>query len=229
MTSAYVMFDFSDDRLLDHDRIVTLMRALADAGWRFLKKAIVCDDVPGDLFVPNEPEFIERAWQNALRAAPRYGGGNWMEFQNIDDLKFSFGYDAKQPRRLMLTVDTAQIRRRDQTPHVRVLGSLIELIYRQLTPMYGFGLFSYDHHAPCAPDGILRAVWDFNLFGSAMADQLGREKLRYLPAWRSVEFEDGGLLLELAANPIADAAPYAQYYRHAAEVLGVPYHQGAAL
>lgn len=229
MTSAYVMFDVADERLLDHDRIVTLMWALADAGWRFLKKAIVCDDVPGDLFVPNEPEFIERAWQNALRAAPRYGGGNWMEFQNIDDLKFSFGYDAKQPRRLMLTVDTAQIRRRDQTPNVRVLGSLIELIYRQLAPIYGYGLFSYDHHAPAASDGILRAVWDFNLFGSAMADQLGREKLRYLPAWRSVEFEDGGLLLELAANPIADAAPYTQYYRHAAEVLGVPYHQGAAL
>jgi hypothetical protein len=229
MSTVFVMFDFDDDRLLDHSRIVALMQTLADDGWRFLKKAIVCDDVPGDQFVPNEPEYIARAWQNALRAAPRMGGGNWMEFLNIDDLKFSFGYDGRQPRRLMLTAGTALIRRREQAPNVRVLAGLIELIYRQLAPVYGYGLFSYDHHAPLAPDGQVRALWDFNLFGPALVSALGREKLRYLPAWRSVEFDDGGLLLEMAAHPIADAAPYIQFYRHAAETLGVPYHSGAAL
>lgn len=228
MTTAYVMFDLEDDRLREDAHPITLMNAIAAQGWQFLKKAIVCDDSPGEIYVPNTPETLANAWSNAKRAAPRYNGGYWMEFENYDELKLAFGLDPKAPRRLMLTIDTAQLRRREHAPNARAFVSVIELIYRTLHPAYGYGLFSYDVHTPNPPGARVQAIWDYNVFGPALVDQIGREKLGYLPVWRVVNFDDGGLLLELSPNPIAEAQAYMQFYRHAAQMLGLVYHQGAS-
>ena len=108
MTTEYILFDFSDMRLTDRSNIIMLMTEIAAGDrFRFLKKAIVCDDVPGDLHVPNTPEYLDRAWSNAVRAAPRYGGAYWMEFENKDGLRLNFGFDPKQLKRLNLTVSRA--------------------------------------------------------------------------------------------------------------------------
>ncbi len=70
MTAEYLMFDFADETtLLDKDNMVRLLIAIAEGDvYQFLKKAIVCDDSPGMIYVPNSPETLANAWNNAIRA-----------------------------------------------------------------------------------------------------------------------------------------------------------------
>lgn len=228
MSTEYILFDFSDLRLTDRANIIGLMTEIArDDRFRFLKKAIVCDDVPGDLYVPNTPEYLDRAWSNAVRAAPRYGGAYWMEFENSSGLRLSFGFDPKQLKRLNLTVSKDSINKPSDEANVSELVRVASLIYTMLHPAYGYGLFNLDLHNPAAPGAGLKAVWDYNFFGPALVASLGRDKLLALPAWRKTEFEDGGILVEMSPNPVADWQPYTQNYREAAAALGVnAFNQG---
>jgi len=228
MSVASILFDFDDDHLREDAPFHALLIGLAGDGWRFLKKAIVCDDSPGDVYVPSAPETLMNAWKNAKRAAPRYGGGTWMEMENADDLKLSWGIDPRQPRRVNLAIDTAILRRRDQAPNARALAAVGEAIYTHLRPAYGYGLFSYDAHTPESPGTGIRAIWDYNFLSPALVETIGVDKLAYLPAWRADKLPDGGMVIEMAANPIAEAPAYTQYYRHAATTLGIPFHQGAS-
>jgi hypothetical protein len=100
-SAEYILFDFSDNRLTDRANFVRLMIEIARGDvFRFLKKAIVCDDMPGDLYVPNQPEMLDLAWSNAVRAAPRYNGAYWMEFENETGFRLNFGFDPRQLKRL---------------------------------------------------------------------------------------------------------------------------------
>ncbi len=228
MSIEYILFDFSDIRLTDRANIIRLMTAVAAGDrFRFLKKAIVCDDVPGDLHVPNTPEFLDRAWSNAVRAAPRYGGAYWMEFENDSGLRLNFGFDPRHLKRLNLTVSRSSISQPSDDASVRELVRIATLIYTTLQPAYGYGLFNYDLHNAAAPGAGVKAVWDYNFFGPALVESLGRDKLMALPAWRKTELYDGGLLLEMSPSPVADWQPYTPHYRDAAAALGVnTFNQG---
>lgn len=228
MTTEYILFDFSDMRLTDRGNIITLMTEIAtDDRFRFLKKAIVCDDVPGDLHVPNTPEYLDKAWSNAVRAAPRFGGAYWMEFENEDGLRLNFGFDPKQLKRLNLTVSRGSINKPTDEANVRELVRVATLIYSTLHPAYGYGFFNYDLHVPAAPGAGVNAVWDYNFFGPALVESIGRDMLLALPAWHKTELDDGGLLLEMSPSPVADWQQYMQHYRDAAAVLGVgTFNQG---
>jgi hypothetical protein len=228
MSTEYILFDFSDIRLADRSNIVGLMTEIAaEDRFRFLKKAIVCDDVPGDLYVPNTPEYLDRAWSNAVRAAPRYGGAYWMEFENDNGLRLSFGFDPKKLKRLNLTVSKSSINKPADEPNVRELVRVASLIYTALHPAYGYGFFNYDLHNPAAPGDDLKAVWDYNFFSPALVESLGRDKLTALPTWKTTELDDGGLLLEMSPSPVADWQPYTRNYREAAAALGLnTFYQG---
>ena len=99
MSTEYILFDFADETtLLNKDNMVRLLIAIAEGDtFHFLKKAIVCDDSPGLIYVPNSPETLANAWNNAIRALQRYNG-YWMEFENAAKLKFSFGFDPNDRR-----------------------------------------------------------------------------------------------------------------------------------
>jgi hypothetical protein len=228
MSTEYILFDFSDLRLTDRTNIINLMTGIAaDDRFRFLKKAIVCDDVPGDLYVPNTPEYLDRAWSNAVRAAPRYGGAYWMEFENENGLRLNFGFDPKQLKRLNLTVSKRSINKPSDEANVRELVRIASLIYSTLHPAYGYGFFNCDLHTPVAPGAGVKAVWDYNFFGPALVESLGRDKLMAVPAWRTTDLDDGGLLLEMSPSPVADWQPYTRNYREAAAALGVnTFNQG---
>jgi hypothetical protein len=228
MSIEYILFDFSDTRLTDRSSFIGLMTEIArDGVFRFLKKAIVCDDVPGDLYVPNEPEYIDRAWSNAVRAAPRYGGAYWMEFENSSGFRLSFGFDPRQLKRLNLTVNKSSINRPADEPNAPELVRIATLIYKTLHPTYGYGLFSYDLHMPAAPNAGIKAVWDYNFFGPALVETIGRGTVLALPAWRTTEFDDGGVLVEMSPSPVADWKPYTRNYKDAAAALGVStFYQG---
>lgn len=227
-STEYILFDFSDNRLTDHANFVRLMLEIArDDTFRFLKKAIVCDDVPGELYVPNQPDMLDRAWSNAVRAAPRYNGAYWMEFENSGGFRLSFGFDPRHLKRLNLTLNKGGINKPSDEPNVRELVRVAMLIYTTLRPAYGYGLFNYDLHTPFPPDADVRAIWDYNFLGPALVEAIGRDKVMALPAWSKTEFEDGGVLVEMSPSPVLDWKPHTRNYKDAATLLGVEtFYQG---
>ncbi len=218
----YIIFDFADDStLLDKDNMLRLLMAIAEGDvYQFLKKAIVCDDSPGLIYVPNSPETLANAWNNAIRAVQRYNG-YWMEFENVDKLKFSFGFDPKAAQRSFLTAKREDLRSDDALREYIRFG---ELIFNTLHPLYGFGLFSYDTHETPEIGADPTALWDYNFYGTGLIFELGRENLEETLAYRKAEL-DGGLLIEMAQNPIT--RPQIKHYRDAAATLGFSkYYQG---
>lgn len=219
---VYILFDFPDNRLTDRANILRLMTTLAlENDYRFLKKAIVCDDMPGDLYVPGEPELLDRAWSNAVRAAPRYDGAYWMEFENLGGLKMNFGFDPRKLRRLNLTIDRDRLKLPGDTPNVRELVRVISLINQSLHPAYGYGLFNYDIHEAAPANAGITALWDYNLFGAVLVEKFGHDTLMSLPAWQKHEFSDGSILIEMAENPVAGWREVGDAYKAAAQELGV--------
>ncbi len=223
MTAEYILFDFADDAtLLDKDHIVRLLVAIAEGDtFQFLKKAIVCDDSPGITYVPNSPETLANAWNNAIRARQRYNG-YWMEFENADGLRFSFGFDPDEAQRLFLASKKTDLRANDA---LREYVRIAELIFNTLRPRCGFGLFSYDAHETPEIGADPAALWDYNFYGAELVHDWGRETLDALPAWRKADLAGGGLLLELSENPIT--RPAIRNYREGSAALGFGrYYQG---
>lgn len=223
MSAESILFDFANDTtLLDKGKILQLLIAIAHGDqYQFLKKAIVCDDSPGDIHVPNSPETLANAWNNAIRARQRYNG-YWMEFENASGLHFSCGFDPDDARRLFLNAKKADLRADD---NLREFVRFGEVIFNTLRPLYGFGLFSYDAHETPPIDVVPTALWDYNFFSAGQIYDLGRETLETLPAWRIADLDADGLLIELSENPITH--PQIQNYRESSAALGFErYFQG---
>ncbi len=204
MIAEYIVFDFADETtLLDKASIVRLLIAIAEGDrFQFLKKAIVCDNSPGVIYVPNSPETLANAWNNAIRAVQRYNG-YWMEFEDTDHLKFAFGFDPNAARRLFLSANKSDLR---ADASLGEFVRIAELIFNTLRPIYGFGLFSYDAHDTPEIGSAPFAAWDYNFFNAALVQQFGREALVRLATGRTADLADGGLLLELSDNPITRPA-----------------------
>jgi hypothetical protein len=217
--TVYIVFDFDDERLLDKANPVRLLKALAAAGWRFLKKAVVCDEMPGDVYVPPEPALLARAWDNAIRAAPRYGNGCWMEADNPDGFRLSFGLYAAQPRRLFLAADKNALGGSDK--NADSFAGAAEIAFAALSPAYGFGLFNYDAHDLPAVGAGIRALWDYTFLGAALVEQVGNAALDAIDAHRNVRLDDGGRLLQMMRNPVIGLAAAAERYRQGATALGL--------
>jgi hypothetical protein len=223
MSAEYILFDFADEAtLLDKDNMVRLLIAIAEGDrFQFLKKALVCDDSPGLNYVPNSPEALATAWNNAIRARQRYNG-YWMEFENAESLRFSFGFNPDEARRLFLTAKKTDLRA-DQ--NLREFIRIAEIIFNTLRPEYGFGLFSYDTQETPEIGAFPTALWDYNFFSGGMTHEWGREMLEAVPAWRFAGLAGGGLLLEMSPNPITQ--PQIKNYREASAALGFArYYQG---
>jgi len=222
MAVSFILYDLRAE--VTDSAMISLMETLGSAGWRFLKKPLVCDDMPGERFVPSD--HYPQAWRNALRAAPRSGGRVWMEMENYDELKLTWGYDPRQMRRVLLGIDLMHLRRRDHLENARALTAAAEQIYAALRPFHAYGLYNFETHPEQLVGGGLTAIWDYNFFSAELVEMVGRERLRVIPAWRVADLPDGGLLLEMAPNPIAEGPLHLQFYRHAAQSLAVAYHQG---
>jgi hypothetical protein len=221
-STEYVLFDFADMRLADRTNILRGMSALAEGDrFRFLKKAIVCDDMPGEKYVPHSPELLDRAWTNAVRAAPRYGGAYWMEFEGTSGAVLAFGFDPRQLKRLNLTISRSALTGPSGDAAAADLFEAVDSLAYALQPDYGYGLFNYDTHEAAPVGAGPQAAWDVNIFGAERVQHIGREALKAVPAWRSVELQGGGMVLALAANPVSGAAASRDAARALASVLGV--------
>lgn len=222
MAALYTLFDFSDDRLSDKATVIGLMQAIAQEDhWQFLKKAIVCDDSPGEIYVPNTPQTIAGAWHNAIRAAPRYNGAYWMEFQNAQGVQVNFGIDPKNYQRLNLTVDSAVFRGDTGAQSLEDYLAVAHTIYNHLQPAYGYGFFNYDMHMPYPSDSIPRAVWDVNYFGADYVASLPANTFDALDCAVCDPLPDGGVYLRVSAHPPQTAARDIGRYKAVAEKLGL--------
>lgn len=221
-STEYILFDFADLRLADRATILRGMNALAEGDrFRFLKKAIVCDDMPGEKYVPNTPELLDRAWTNAVRAAPRYGGAYWMEFEGASGAQFAFGFDPRKLKRLSVTISRSALAGPQGDAAAADLFEAVDSLAYALGPDYGYGLFNYDVHEAAPVGAGPQAAWDINVFSAGRVQHIGREALKAVPAWRTVEIQDGGLLLALTANPVTGAQASREPARALAGVLGV--------
>ncbi len=224
MAAEYILFDFADEAtLLDKETMVRLLIAVAEGDvFQFLKKAIVCDDSPGLNYVPNSPETLANAWNNAIRARQRYNG-YWMECENTSGVRFAFGFDPDAARRLYFTAKKEDLRKDEAWLEFVRIGTLI---FDTLRPMYGVGLFNYDsHETPEIGAAMPSALWDVNFYGYGLVQEWDRATLDSLPVWRKSDLNGGGLLLELSENPIT--RPAIKNYREASAALGFErYFQG---
>ncbi len=221
-STEFVLFDIADLRLADRATVLRAMNALAAGDrFRFLKKAIVCDDMPGDKYVPNTPDLLDRAWTNAVRAAPRYGGAYWMEFEGRSGAQLSFGFDPRKLKRLNLTIARSALTGEQADAAAAEWFDAVLTVANAIGPEYAYGLFNYDSHEAQPIGAGPQAVWDINLFGAELVERLGRDALRAVPAARTVDLEGGGLALLLAANPVTGSQAARASAEALAGVLGV--------
>jgi hypothetical protein len=93
---------------------------------------------------------------------------------------------------------------------------------------YGFGFVSMDTD-PLPPTGEgdygLTTLYDYNFLSPRLIDKLGRDKIAALPVYKTRTFADGGMLLEMARNPMVDKKNTIASYQAAAMILGLPKFQ----
>lgn len=114
---------------------------------------------------------------------------------------------------------------------LKLLVKTCELAYTTLRPDYGYGLISLENQLVSVPGADeLSALYNYNFLSPRLVEKLGgRDKVQSVPAWRTVEFDDGGLLLEMSPHPILERKPYTASYLQAAQMLGMSkYYQGGA-
>lgn len=118
---------------------------------------------------------------NTPAAKHEYGTGRVAYIQDERRFIFSQHVEEKQP----LHWDEVATRQVD----------FITNLYAQLRPGYGWadeaGLFRSDRHRAERPPKYL--FW-CNVFGPGLVNQIGRDFLLRASAWRTQEFEDGGIL-----------------------------------
>ncbi len=221
--SEFVFFNFaSGNTLKDEKRVSRLMYQIVErAHFRFKK------DPLDDQFIENTVQSLENAWNQAVQGGPPA----YVFLFNSEGLELSLGIFWENFKQMFIEIDNGYIS--DLLPFnyesVRSFVQVCELVYQVLQPDYGFGLVSPSIHgiSDSKADISIEAIYDYNFFGPRLVEKLGRERVLSVPTWRTVQYDDGGVFLEMSPSPIADWKPYTSNYRRAAEILGVDkYYQG---
>ncbi len=164
----------------------------------------------------------EAAWKNALRQGQR---SVYVALVNESGYEVSFSVVTSEWRRLYVSANRGQT---DKPENARALAEACSSLYRTLHPDYGYGLVSMDTQ-PLDPVGEgdfgLKTLHDYNFLSARLVNKIGPIKLNTVPSYRSVSFADGGMQLEMSANPLAKSKNDAASYEAAAIILGIPKFQ----
>ncbi len=221
--AEYIFFNFpSDTTLKTKSNMLSLINETLKTSE--FKLAATFEDVLEKRAVDNVHEALDQVWDKVTAEDPV---GISLRFWNPDDFYVTVSIDRTSFRQLVVVVNNGYIS--DLTPldykNVRSLVQVCELVYTVLHPMYGCGLTSPEvHPIPNPDDGdvSIRRVYDYNFLGPKLVQALSREKVLSAPTWRTVQFDDGGVLLEMSPGPIADRV--SSNYEGTAEILGVGKH-----
>jgi hypothetical protein len=219
----YIIFDFASfDTLSDRSNILQLINTLVQSDFtpcRFPELVTVVDT----------PEAL----MHILDEVKTNSGGVIIDCRNSKGFEVSLGIP-DHLQQLIVTVDNGCISdvERAHYDRVRSLVRICELVYNSLHPDYGRGFVSPSVHPfafedPSQQTGTVQAVHDYNFFGPNLVQRFGRRKMLSVPAWRTTEFSDGGILLEMSPNPIADWESYTSNYETTTQILGLEgFYQG---
>jgi hypothetical protein len=200
---VYMIFDFADEATL---------RDTARVG-AFL------DSLPG-FHLPDESghEGASAAW---LAAVARGGRAVWIALENAKGLNLTFSIIGNNWRRLYLSIARADA---GKPSVLRTFLDACEALYAALQPDYGYGLVALDVQPlppPFEPDAGVKALYDYNFFGPKLAARLGQERVLSAPAQRTAALPDGGALLEVVDNPLANRKANTPKYQEIAHALGL--------
>lgn len=222
--SKFVLFKFaSEESLRDETNISRLIYQITqETRFRFR------EDLFDDEFVENTPEVIRQVWSKVIDGGPPA----YLYLSNLDRFKLTLGLLTESFKQMFVAVDSDFVS--DLSPsnykNVRALVQICELIYIILHPAYAYGFTSPEIDSSINnPNETIevRAIHDYNFFGPEFVQRFGKEKLLSFPTWRTVQFNDGGVFLEMSPSPIADSERYTSNYQKAAEILGVEkFYQG---
>lgn len=206
----YIFFDFASDKTLkDPANVVRFFaRLVGDGEFR-------CTDVPDAT-----PEKLDQQWQNVLRMRPKNA---WLAFENNSGLTITFGVYPNEWRRWYAMVYGGVISAPNSHHHIRSLVKACELIYATLKPDYGYGLISLENQLVSAPgENELSTLYDYNFLSPRLVEKSGgKEKVLSVPASRVVEYDDGGVLLEMSPHPIVERKGSTANYVQAAQRLDI--------
>ena len=211
----YLFFDFaSEDTLREASNPVRFFAELL-AG--------------GEFHLAESAEMtVEHLWPSVVRMRPKNA---YLAFENANGLTITFGVYPGEWRRWYAMVYGGVISTPGSEQHIRSLVKTGEMVYKTLHPEYGYGLISLENQLVGAPGtNELDAVYDYNFLSRRLVERLGgNDRVTAVPAWRTEAFDDGGLLVEMAAHPILERKARTANYLKAAQMLGIGrYVQGGA-
>jgi len=221
----WVLFEFgSDETLRDRSRLVKLMsEVVKQSDFRF-RPSLTLAHPPPEL-VENSLHALTTAWDTA-HCEGQFGA--LIDCIRPNGFCVGFGVEFANYGRLHVTTNNGSISGLDPVHYENVesLTWICETVYVTTHPEYGYGMVSPQTHPfavsdPWQSGDHVWAVYDFNFYGPNLASALGRDRLRSAPTWKTVEFDDGGIFLQMSPSPIAEWELYTHNYERTAEILGL--------
>ncbi len=225
--SAYLLFNIEKEVITRED-VNNLVQSISKK--TLFQFATTYDDILQKQTInATQKQGIDQVWEKFEREE---SNGINLEFQDDHDFELTIWVMPRQLNQLAVVVDNGYLSDIESINYqnVQSLIQICELVYATLHPIYAYGFTSPEiDHTIANPDDevTIRAVHDYNFFGPYLVQKIGREKILTIPTWRTVQFDDGGILLAMSPNPIAEWEPYTENYKNAAKILGVKqFYQG---
>lgn len=223
---VFMLFDFASPATLQHNAnmVMLLSNIIQHTEGNFQTKyGDFVSTTPGE----ENTETVQRVWNQALTEQHPVSVDFYQQ-----DLWFSIGFPMPNFYRLYMMLNTGPIGGNDsayaeeRAQYAQKITDIATIIYQTLHPMYGRGLITpeADEHPFEEATGAepqVYAIYDYNVYNPTLVARLGRQKLLAIPTWRTVTFDDGGILLALARNPAAEWQIYQPNYQAATDMLGL--------
>jgi len=222
---GYFAFIFSSDKTLrDVSKIQELLTKIGEMGWKFISSESNTHSTKRNI-IDSSSDDIKNAWQKSISEGEH---GAIIEFCNSKDFTAGLGLDFEHHyRKLLVTTNYGDFDECNPlaADHMRSAISLCETVYQTLAPVYGYGLTSQENvtleeYLDTTPH--IYAIFNCNFFGPDIVSSFGRERLLSIPTWRTLEFPDGGILLEMRPYPPTEGYDkYKPNYEYTTKMLGI--------
>lgn len=216
--TIYTVFDVqSNDRLRSLPYLLEFVKTAASYEFNFSM----------DSRSKNKPDLdtaLEIVTQNRNRAIENHRVSDILHFEN-EDLYLSTSFEIANWNLFVITV-SSNCFPREKTRRLKAVRSFVrfcEVAYNIFAPDYGYGLTNPELQpiAPLNLQVVPDTIFDLNFFGPEMTKRIGKEKLSACPTWRTVNFDDGGSLLELSEDPVEQPGDFRDNYIKTANILGI--------
>jgi hypothetical protein len=222
LTYAAFMFD-SQTTLQNEANILRLMLTISQRSfWRFQTPF-----VPGveQHCIEHTPDVLAAAWRDALRRSEHGVTIDLVDMATGIEATLGVDFEHRYHKLLvMIDTDWLPIDVPESADRMRAYITLCELVYTTLHPSYGYG-FTTPNTVPLEQyedvTSRIYAIYDYNFFGPTQVQAVGRYNVLSIPAWRTHEFEDGGVLLEMMPYPVWTWQEYTPHYKYAAHIMGI--------